>query len=86
VAVAGSKTRRRAKPLAPNEAVGKLGKAPNEAIGPCATPNEAIGKLGKAPNETSSRGGSGAGDARKFCQTRKGAAILSGEVVGQALA
>jgi hypothetical protein len=36
---------------APNEAIGKLGKAPNEATGPCAAPNEAVGKLGKAPNE-----------------------------------
>jgi hypothetical protein len=38
-------------PVAPNEAIGKLGKAPNEANEPRSAPNEAIGKMGKAPNE-----------------------------------
>jgi LmbE family N-acetylglucosaminyl deacetylase len=36
---------------APNEAVGKMGKAPNEANAPYPAPNEAIGRMGKAPNE-----------------------------------
>jgi hypothetical protein len=40
---------------APNEAIGKLGKAPNEAKAPCSAPNEANVKLGKAPNEANSR-------------------------------
>jgi hypothetical protein len=34
-----------------HEAIGKLGKAPNEANRPAPAPNEAIGKMGKAPNE-----------------------------------
>jgi hypothetical protein len=42
---------RQTKPIAPNEAIGKIGKAPNEANGHPPAPNEPIGKLGKAPNE-----------------------------------
>jgi hypothetical protein len=46
---------RRTKPIrdAPNEAIGKMDKAPNEAKESDLAPNEAIGKLGKAPNEAS---------------------------------
>jgi hypothetical protein len=44
---------RQTKPLrrARNEAVGKMGNAPNEPKEPCPAPNEPIGKIGKAPNE-----------------------------------